>query len=402
MRWTMGNGTTKRTPVGRLVLLAFATVAAAVVAAGVPGTAESAFPGLNGKIAYVDSTGYIRVMNPDGSGSQQLRPGTEPAWSPDGQKIAYSWNTGIYVMNADGSNAQLLADHTDGLSGPTWSADGQKLAFERTNGPIYAVNVDGSNQIQLTTWAHQDPAWSPDGQTIAFSNGFGLRLMDADGSNYRELTDPYWPGDVEPAWSPDGQKVAYASSFDGSWQIYVVTAGGMYAGRITNTNDGNRNPAWSPDGARVAFSCGANICAADANGSSSTVLATGGSDPDWQPVDTLPTRVATVQRPLNADGSSVFKAGRGALPVKFALAVDGTPTCTLPPATIAFSRLSGAISGQVNESEYGLSSDSGSDFRVDDCQYVYNLGLRSVSAGTYRVEIKIDGQTVGSVGFELR
>jgi hypothetical protein len=111
---------------------------------------------------------------------------------------------------------------------------------------------------------------------------------------------------------------------------------------------------------------------------------------------------AAVQQPINASGSSIFKAGKGVLPVKFSLAVDGNPTCTLPAATIALTRLSGAVTGPVNESEFIMPADSDSSFRIDSCQYVYNLSLKSLSAGTYRVEIKIGGQVVGSANFELR
>jgi hypothetical protein len=111
---------------------------------------------------------------------------------------------------------------------------------------------------------------------------------------------------------------------------------------------------------------------------------------------------AAVQQPINADGSSVFKAGKGVVPVKFSLAVDGVPTCTLPAATIALTRLTGAVTGPVNESEFVMPADSDSSFRIDSCQYVYNLSLKSLSAGTYRVEIKIGGQVVGSANLELR
>ena len=111
---------------------------------------------------------------------------------------------------------------------------------------------------------------------------------------------------------------------------------------------------------------------------------------------------AAVQQPINANGSSAFNAGKGVLPVKFSLAVDGNPTCTLPAATIALTRLSGAVTGPVNESEFVMPADSDSSFRIDSCQYVYNISLKSLSAGSYRVEIKIGGQAVGSATFELR
>lgn len=111
---------------------------------------------------------------------------------------------------------------------------------------------------------------------------------------------------------------------------------------------------------------------------------------------------ATVRQPINADGSSSFKAGRGVIPVKFGLSAAGSPTCALPAATIALTKTAGADAGPINESTYLLAADSGSSFRIADCQYVYNLNAKSLGAGTYLVEIKIGGLTVGTATFELR
>src|SRR4029450_13860415 len=72
---------------------------------------------------------------------------------------------------------------------------------------------------------------------------------------------------------------------------------------------------------------------------------------------------ATVRPPINVDGSSVFKANRGTVPVKFALAVDGVSTCGLTPATISVSRINGGTPMPVNESEYSTPADDGSAFR---------------------------------------
>jgi hypothetical protein len=113
---------------------------------------------------------------------------------------------------------------------------------------------------------------------------------------------------------------------------------------------------------------------------------------------------ATVQQPINADGSSVFSANRGAVPVKFTLALNGISTCQLPPATISLTRTSGGTVGSVNESSFSLASDSGSNFRIDsiNCQYVYNLGTSSLGTGTYQVQIIIGGAAVGSAKFGLQ
>lgn len=111
---------------------------------------------------------------------------------------------------------------------------------------------------------------------------------------------------------------------------------------------------------------------------------------------------AVVQPPINANGSSVFDAKRGVVPVKFTLAVNGTPTCQLPPATISLFRTAGGTLGAINESDYVQPSDVGSNFRVSDCQYIYNLGSSSLGVGTYVVQISIGGSTVGNGTFSLK
>ena len=58
--------------------------------------------------------------------------------------------------------------------------------------------------------------------------------------------------------------------------------------------------------------------------------------------------------------------------------------------------------GAVNESLYSGSADSGSNFRIDSCQYVYNLNSGALGVGTYRVDIMINGQVVGNGSFQLK
>jgi len=127
----------------------------------------------------------------------------------------------------------------------------------------------------------------------------------------------------------------------------------------------------------------------------------GGSSHAFQLVPAV-VRTAQVQQPINADGSSLFKASRGAIPVVFTLSVSGASTCDLPAATIAVTRTSGGTVGSVDESVYTMAADTGSNFRISDCQYVYNLGAKSLGVGTYRVDIKVGGQVAGSGVFGLR
>jgi hypothetical protein len=114
-----------------------------------------------------------------------------------------------------------------------------------------------------------------------------------------------------------------------------------------------------------------------------------------------PIYKANVQQPINADGSSVFSAKRGVIPVKFAITqYDTQPSCTLP-ATIGITRAGGGTFAAVDESTYSTQADSGSNFRISGCQYIYNLAASALGVGTYRV-ISINGIFVRHAVFALK
>ncbi len=172
------------------LLLSLSLVVSVAVALGVD-TTRATFPGANGKIAFEsrrDGIAGVYSMNHDGSGQvfltrlppQSSPPDSrQPAWSPDGSRIAFIRGTfvdaDIFVMNAAGGRAtQLTAGPTLDIF-PAWSPDGSRLAFvkmvfegERT-GPasfdLYVMNADGSGQVRLTDSPEVyegEPAWSPD------------------------------------------------------------------------------------------------------------------------------------------------------------------------------------------------------------------------------------------------
>lgn len=163
-------------------------------------------------------------MNPDGSGETPLPTpafGSEPAWAPDGTKIAFA-HTGpdgraeIYTMNPDGT-AQIQITDDAGASTrqtneePNWSPDSQMIVLTHTvfyageeilTSSIQVMNADGSGRVYLTpnTQDSHDlsPAWSPDGQKIAFMGPItSMWTMNRDGSNQTQLTS----GRV-PDWQP--------------------------------------------------------------------------------------------------------------------------------------------------------------------------------------------------------
>lgn len=267
--------TVRRTP----MLIAIAGLAALAVCVG---PAQSAFPGENGKIAFVsDLWGPLDIysINPDGTDQSRLTTNAlasgigdgEPAWSPDGRKIAFARGPGfidstyanVFVMNADGSaQTNLTDDLTSFNTDPAWSPAGDAIAFvsDRVNSTadIFRMNADGTGQVNLTNTPdvrEMNPSWSPDESRIAYGDGGGVWVMNANGSDRTNLTGPNFWSDGQPSWSPTGDRIAFTSDRDdvGSGEIYLMNADGSAATRLTTHPEYDGFPQWSPDGTRIVF-----------------------------------------------------------------------------------------------------------------------------------------------------
>lgn len=238
-------------------------------------------------------------------------------WSPDGSRIAfvsdrdsgnseYSFNSEIYLMNADGTGVARLttmdpdlvrADNRANYD-PHWSPDGHRIAFvSRRDGneEIYVMNADGSGQTNLTNNTAWDtsPVWSPDGRQLLFvstrdqtTGGIAqIWVMNSDGSGPTELTTV--SNNSSANWSPDGKKIAFVSEQDGNSEIYVMNPDGSEQTRLTRSVDTDNQPAWSPDSRRIAYVSGRDglpqIYVVGSDGSGITRLTTS-FDFLWQPV----------------------------------------------------------------------------------------------------------------------
>jgi uncharacterized repeat protein (TIGR01451 family) len=241
-----------------------------------PTPAPTPVPGAAGKtIAFVRSQSNgaeIFLMNPDGTGQVNLTNSQgddyEPAWSPDGKKIAFTTLRGyggvskIYLMNADGTAPQNLSNAAGGDGSPAWSPDGKQIAFINYNSgfppTLFVMNADGTGRRPLSDMPHVSaPSWSPDGQHIVFnsSSSSEIWVVNVNDKSVRRLTvDP--SEDITPVYSPDGTKIAFSSNRNTDFQnheIYVMNADGTNPVRLTNAPGWDRNPAWSPDGAKIIF-----------------------------------------------------------------------------------------------------------------------------------------------------
>jgi WD40-like Beta Propeller Repeat len=267
-------------------------------------SANAAFPGQNGKIAFHRVVGRFAIftINPDGSGltmlTSTLSNNENPAWSADGSKIVFmsdrDGNFEIYSMNADGSGQTRLTNNTSADEFPGWSPDGTKIVFTSNrdgNFEIYSMNADGSGQTRLTNNPASDfaPAWSPDGTKIAFDStrdgNDEIYTMNSDGSNPVRLTNNP-ASDTDPNWSPDGTKLV----FHGNSEIYSMNADGSDLTNLSQNPAFDADPAWSPDGSMITFTTNRNglfqISVMNADGSGQTAISAGSGlegFPDWQP-----------------------------------------------------------------------------------------------------------------------
>jgi Tol biopolymer transport system component len=331
-----GGGMKRTRPAAwkRSTLLAFI-----VLATVAPASAEAAFPGKPGPIAYSQSTtdaselsGGIFAHPPRrGQKARQLtgvHGDVSPSYSAAGRSIAFAGNrdpvldpngSHIYVMNADGSGVRQLTSGDNYDSNPAFSPDGRRIAFDRAVGnnrtfDVYSVGADGSGLRQLTEGSSSDyePTFTPDGRRIVFvsnrdSDGrhdrSAIYAMAADGSGPRVLINTP-RNESEPDVSPNGRRIVFMSSRDGGLNIFVAANSGHHVRPLLKPvstcihRSCYSNPVFSPDEKHIAalysssYSTQLVVMRADGRGSSKT-FATGGTEeegygtnigpPSWGP-----------------------------------------------------------------------------------------------------------------------
>lgn len=172
----------------------------------------------------------VATVNVDGTGITRL---TDPQaeervfwamYSPDGTQIAFSVfygrgvGAGIFVMNADGSNVDLVTPPKLGAWTPDWAPDGSRLVFtthccDPKTSAIWAVNPDGTGLVQITAPGERhdfQPIYSPDGTRIVFERDnvdytkYGLFTMNPDGTGIIRIIRRAYSA----AWQPLGSTVS--------------------------------------------------------------------------------------------------------------------------------------------------------------------------------------------------
>jgi eukaryotic-like serine/threonine-protein kinase len=201
---------------------------------------------------------------------------TQPAYSPDGNYIAFRSERnpggGIYVMEATSENVKRIADLGQN---PSWSPDGKKVvvSVDSISDPtsrsiipsaLWIIEVESQTRRLLTEGDAVQPSWSPRGDQIAYwgmQRGSGQRdiwIIPAAGGEPRQVTNDQ-AFDWNPVWSADGRYLYFASDRGGSmnfWRVSFDETSGRVSGEpesVTTPSAFSQHLSFSRDGKRMAY-----------------------------------------------------------------------------------------------------------------------------------------------------
>lgn len=286
----------------RIAVIAVSALAASFAATA---TADAAFPGKNGRIAFATvandeygnpRSGAIEWVNPDGSDRQvvptcpsgQRCIDLEPAFAPGGKYLAFSSaaSTGS-TLGFIRSNFTALDRYrrmTASDAEPAWGPSGQRFLFTGATRAgaknIYTLGCLSCGRKRITFSGGSQGAWSKRNE-IAFVKNGNIVIRRAGGGGTRSLTGSR--GGTQPNWSPHGTKLAFTRRGN----VFVVNRDGK--GQRKLTGKGGTQPVWSPNGRQIAFVRKGNLFVVNANGGGLRQIATAASGttlshPDWQPL----------------------------------------------------------------------------------------------------------------------
>ncbi|RME34702.1 MAG: Tol-Pal system beta propeller repeat protein TolB [Gammaproteobacteria bacterium] len=231
------------------------------------------------RIAYVevirDAGGQkrhmLKIADSDGANDRVLvespEPLLSPAWTPDGEKIAYvsfeGRKSAIYLQELRSGQRRKLADYPGLNSAPAFSPDGRYLAMTLSkdgNPDIYLLNLDSGRLQRMTSNPAIDtePAWSPDGHTLAFTSdrGGSPQIYKVDALGGRPQRVSFKGGyNARPRYAPDGRHLAMVHGGPRGYQIAVLD---LESGELTTLTDGplDESPSYAPNGSMIIYATG--------------------------------------------------------------------------------------------------------------------------------------------------
>jgi TolB protein len=223
------------------------------------------------RITYVVKRGSryeLQISDADGFGPQTVLASNEPiispAWSPQGDRIAYvsfeQRKPIIYVQTLATGQRRVLANYRGSNSSPAWSPDGRRLAVVLTqdgSSQIYTINLDGSGLTRLTQSAAIDtePNFSPDGQWLLFTSDRGgspqIYRARVDGSSVERMTfDGTY--NVSPRISPDGKSFVFVQRSGGRFSLMLQE---IETRQVIPLTDGgiDESPSFAPNGRMILY-----------------------------------------------------------------------------------------------------------------------------------------------------
>ena len=207
-----------------------------------------------------DSDGYNRIPI-----LESAEPVLSPAWSPDGQRLAYvSFENGapeIFIQNLSTGTRESVSSLPGLNNAPAWSPDGERLALTLSkdgNSEIYVLDL-GSGRLRRVTLnggIDTEAAWSPDGRTLLFTSDRSGRpqlytVEAAGGKPLRMITEGV--SNARGRYSPSGDRLAFVHQDEGGYRIAVLDLGSRALRVLTETRL-DESPSFAPNGGMILYS----------------------------------------------------------------------------------------------------------------------------------------------------